>query len=171
MKKCNPLAMVATRLVRIAAMTACSVAVSVTFSAAQAAPSVGYLFEFTKASGQHDMVLTPDVISGTVMQGLRAGGIAAVSNPTNVDVVVEAAIMESFEPEYQSLRIVSGTLSLKAPRVGASSFARPVLLCQVGIQFWRTGEASQNTAEKVRDGIYQQAVRFAKQCRGELNSL
>lgn len=171
MKKCNPLAMVPTRLVRIAAMTACSVAASVMFSAAQAAPSVGYVFEFTKASGQHDMVLTPDVISGAVMQGLRAGGIAAVSNPSNVDVVVEAAIMESFEPEFQSLRIVSGTLSLKAPRVGATSFARPVLLCQIGIQFWKTGEASRGTAEKVRDEIYQQALRFAKQCRGELNSL
>ena len=171
MKKCNPLVMVPTRLVRIAAITACAVAASGVCSTAQAAPSVGYLFEFSKGTGQHDMDLTPDAISGAALKGVRDGGIAAIPNPSTVDVIVEANFIESFEPEFQSLRIVSGTLSLKAPRAGAGNFARPVVLCQVGIQVWKTGEASRNTAGKVRDGIYQQAVRFAKQCRAELNNL
>lgn len=158
-------------LARIAVMTACAVAASVTFTAAQAAPSVGYWFEFNKGSGQHDMVLTPDAISGAALQGVRAGGIAAIPNPSNVDVMVHVDITESFEPEFQSLRIVSGTLSLKVPRAGAGTFARPVLLCQRGIQLWKTGEASRDTAQKIRDGIYQQALQFAKQCRAELNNL
>ncbi len=162
------------RRFRTAVTVTCAVAMAIalpTAQAAQAAPSVGYWFEFTKGTGQHDLVLTPDAISSAVLQGLRAGGISAISNPSNVDAMVEADITESYEPELQSIRIVSGTFSLKAPRPGASNFEHPILLCQTGLQVWRTSTNTQDAARKIRDGIVQQAVQFTKQCRGQLNNL
>ncbi|MYM71635.1 hypothetical protein GTP56_05420 [Duganella sp. FT134W] len=117
------------------------------------------------------MVLTPDAISNAVRQGLRAGGIAANMNSGNVDALVSAEMMESYEPEFNSLRIVSGTILLKAPRSGAGNFERPILLCVTSFQVWRTSANSQEAARKVRDGIVQRAADFARECRPQLNNL
>lgn len=158
-------------LVSTSAMGACAVVLATATPVAQAAVSVGYWFEFTQGSGPHDQVLTPDAISNAALQGLRAGGISAIPNPSNVDAMLEVDVTESFEPEFQSLRIVSGVFSLKAPRPGAANFERPILLCQSGLQTWRTSQNSQDAARKVRDAVVQQAAQFAKRCRAELNNL
>jgi len=134
-------------------------------------PVVGYSFELTQGTGQPDLTLTPDAISNAVLQGLRTGGITASSSPRTADAVVNVEVVASFEPEFQSLRIVSGTISLRGPRPGAANFERPILLCQSSIQAWRTSQNSQDAAYKVRNGIMQQAAQFAQRCRGELNGL
>lgn len=162
------------RRFRTAVTVTCAVLMSIAHPMAQAtqpAPSVGYWFEFTQGTGQHDTTLTPDVISSAVLQGLRTGGISAKQNPTTADAMVNVEVVESFEPEFQSLRIVSGTLSLRGPRPGASNFERPILLCQSSLQVWRTSQNSQDAAYKVRSGIMQQAAQFAQRCRSELNGL
>lgn len=156
----------------VAALAVLTVASSVTPSAVAAnAPVVGYSFEFTQGTGQHDMTLTPDAISNAILQGLRAGGIIASPAPDTVDAAVHVEVVESFEPQFQSLRIVSGTISLRAPRPGASDFERPILLCQSSMHAWRTSQNSQDAASKVRNGIMQQAAQFARSCRGELKGL
>jgi len=147
------------------------IAVASVMSSAIAAPVVGYSFEFTQGTGQPDLTLTPDAISNAVLQGLRTGGITASSSPRTADAVVNVEVVASFEPEFQSLRIVSGTISLRGPRPGAANFERPILLCQSSIQAWRTSQNSQDAAYKVRNGIMQQAAQFAQRCRGELNGL
>jgi hypothetical protein len=147
------------------------VCLAITCSSSSAAPSVGYIFEAKRASGQSDFVLTSDAISKAVYQGVREGGIAAALNPGTVDALVHVELNTAFAPDFQSLRIVSGTFSLKAPRPGAGNFARPVLLCQYGVQFWKTSENSTDAAKKLRDAIYQQAVQFAQRCGGELSNL
>src|SRR5471032_3002606 len=134
-------------------------------------PVVGYSFELTQGTGQPDLTLTPDAISNAVLQGLRTGGITASSSPRTADAVVNVEVVASFEPEFQSLRIVSGTISLPGPRPGAANFERPILLCQSSIQAWRTSQNSQDAAYKVRNGIMQQAAQFAQRCRGEMNGL
>ena len=136
-----------------------------------AAPSVGYWFDYVQGTGQHDMVLTPDAISSAIRQGLRAGGIATSTGGGNVDALVSVEVVESYEPEFNSLRIVSGTILLKAPHAGASNFEHPILLCVTSLQAWRTSVNSQDAAHKVRDGIVQQAIDFASVCRHELNTL
>lgn len=135
------------------------------------APVIGYSFDFIQGTGEHDLTLTPDAISNAVLQGLRAGGIAANATPQTADAVVHVEVVESYEPKFQSLRIVSGTISLRGPRPGASDFERPILLCQSSIQAWRTSQNAQDAAYKVRSGIMQQASKFAQSCRGELKGL
>jgi len=137
----------------------------------RAGPTVGYWFDYVQGAGQRDLTLTPDSISNAVRQGLRAGGIATTTNVGNVDALVSVEVVESSEPEFNSLRIVSGTILLKAPRTGASNFERPILLCVTSLQAWRTSVNSQDAARKVRDGIVQQATDFARGCRPELNNL
>jgi hypothetical protein len=146
------------------------VCLAAAFSTAYAAPSVGYVFESKGASGQSDFVLTGDVISKAVYQGVRDGGIAAATNPSTVDALVHIELNTTLASDFQSLRIVSGTFSLKAPRAGAGNFSRPVLLCQYGLQLWKTSENSTDAAMKLRDAIYQQAVQFARQCGRELSN-
>jgi hypothetical protein len=138
---------------------------------AHAAPSVGYWFDYIPGTGQTDMVLTPDAISNAVRQGLRAGGIAATANSGNVDALVSVEMVESYEPQFNSLRIVSGTILLKVPRPGAGNFERPILLCVTSVQAWRTSSNTQEAARKVRDGIVQKAADFARECRPQLNNL
>lgn len=138
---------------------------------AHAAPSVGYWFDYIPGTGQTDMVLTPDAISNAVRQGLRAGGIAATANSGNVDALVSVEMVESYEPQFNSLRIVSGTILLKAPRPGAGNFERPILLCVTSVQAWRTSSNTQEAARKVRDGIVQKAADFARECSPQLNHL
>jgi hypothetical protein len=138
---------------------------------AVSAPVVGYSFDFIQGTGEHDLTLTPDAISNAVLQGLRAGGIAASAAPQTADAVVHVEVVESYEPKFQSLRIVSGTISLRGPRPGASDFERPILLCQSSVQAWRTSQNSQDAAYKVRNGIMQQAAKFAQSCRSELKGL
>jgi hypothetical protein len=138
---------------------------------AASAPVVGYSFEYTQGTGQHDLTLTPDAISSAVIQGLRAGGINASPAPDTADAVVHVEVVASYEPQFQSLRIVSGTITLRGPRPGAANFERPILLCQTSIQAWRTSQNSQDAAYKVRSGLMQQSVQFAKSCRNELNHL
>lgn len=139
--------------------------------AANAAPSVGYWFDYTPGTGQTDMVLTPDAISDAVRQGLRAGGIATTTTAGNVDALISVEMVESYEPQFNSLRIVSGTMLLKAPRPGAGNFERPILLCVTSVQAWRTSSNTQEAARKVRDGIVQKAADFARECRAQLNNL
>lgn len=136
-----------------------------------AAPSVGYWFDYVQGTGQHDMILTPDAISNAVRQGLRAGGIATTTSGANVDALVSVEAAESYEPEFNSLRIVSGTILMKVPRAGASNFERPILLCITSFQVWRTSANSQEAARKVHDGIVQKAADFARECRPEFNNL
>lgn len=140
-------------------------------ASAAGAPVIGYSFDFTQGTGEHDLTLTPDAISNAVLQGLRSGGIAANPAPQAADVVVHVEVVESYEPKFQSLRIVSGTISLRAPRPNASDFERPILICQRSIQAWRTSQNSQDAAYKVRNGLVQQAAQFAQSCRSELNRL
>ena len=138
---------------------------------AVSAPVVGYSFDFIQGTGEHDLTLTPDAISNAILQGLRSGGISASPSSQSVDVVVHVEVVESYEPQFQSLRIVSGTISLRAPRPNASDFERPILICQSSIQAWRTSQNSQDAAYKVRSGVMQQSAQFAKSCRSELNHL
>jgi hypothetical protein len=162
------------RLVQRIATTASALVVGVATCvtpAANAASSVGYWFDYVQGTGQHDMILTPDAISNAVRQGLRAGGITATENGGNVDALVSVEVVESYEPEFNSLRIVSGTILLKAPRPGASNFERPILLCVTSLHAWRTSVNSQDAARKVRDGIVQQATDFARECRPQLSNL
>ncbi|MYM30649.1 hypothetical protein GTP58_20155 [Duganella sp. CY15W] len=165
---------VCTWLVQRMATAVSAVAVGVTICvtpAAHATPSIGYWFDYIPGTGQTDMVLTPDAISNAVRQGLRAGGIAATANSGNVDALVSVEMVESYEPQFNSLRIVSGTILLKVPRPGAGNFERPILLCVTSIQAWRTSSNTQEAARKVRDGIVQKAADFARECRPQLNNL
>ena len=140
-------------------------------ASAAGAPVIGYSFGFTQGTGEHDLTLTSDAISNAVLQGLRAGGISASPSSQTADVVVHVEVVESYEPQFQSLRIVSGTISMRGPRPGASDFERPILLCQSSIQAWRTSQNAQDAAYKVRSGVIQQAAQFAKSCRSELKGL
>jgi len=147
---------------------ACLVALTVISGTASAGVSVGYEFALSKGTGQFDHVLTRDALSAAVYRGLRDGGLVVMENPQNVDVLISAQMTLSFEPEFQSLRILSGTFVMKVPQAGATNFSQPIMLCDRSIHAWRAGTNDSAAAQKLRDDVYRQAKAFAQQCHGEL---
>ena len=147
------------------------VALTVFSGTASAGVSVGYTFELNKGTGVFDHVLTRDGLSAAVYRGLRDGGLVVMENPQNVDVLISAQMTLSFEPEFQSLRILSGTIVMKTPHPGATDFSRPISICDTAIHAWRAGTNDSASAQKLRDDVYQRAKQFAQQCRGELSHL
>ncbi len=150
---------------------ACLVALTAISGTASAGVSVGYTFDLQKGTGTFDHVLTKDALSAAVYRGLRDGGIVVMENPSNVDVLISAGLTESFEPEFQSLRVLSGSIVMKIARPGAQDFSRPIMICDTAIHAWRVGTNDSASAQKLRDDVYQRAKQFAQQCRGELSHL
>ena len=154
----------------------CSVASAITVMVLAAAPVtaahskpvlIGYGFDFSRNTGQPDQTITADVVSDSVLQGLRSGGISAFPNSRTADYMVDVQLAAVFEPALQSLRIVTGTLSLYVPRPNADDFRQPILLCSYNILTWRAGDARE-IALRVRKDIIQQAAQFARECKPNL---